>query len=415
MANRNAVSVFISFSTMASMYPSNAEKSHETLPYVTIKGFDEIAQGFRNVSKATYIHYKPLLHTRADLQKWQNYTASNFDWLATGRKRVNYGAEPVSDQFVPFVYQVVNGTVPIPVQGDGPYTPAWQISPVPNKLNIINFDAQSLENSKTSMDYVMKTGKPSLTEPLPGIRAYFTFPVEGPISPLYQPVFDKSDDEEDRTVVGFLSGYLPWKYFFDNVLPEGQRDTLVVVQSCATSSTFLVNGPEATFVGDGDLHDAKYGQMRQTRSFIAGDNELSNSTVKVQCNHLVHVYPTAALEASFKTKTPMHNAVIIVSIFVFAALVFLMYDYFVTSRQNRTEKVADKSNAIVQELFPGDMAARVFENKEIVVSGGRNSKNKSGVGKVDRNTIAELHPEATVLCKSVHTRPFSVGTICALL
>jgi CHASE domain len=397
MANRNAVSVFISFGTMASMYPSTAEKSNGTLPFVTIDGFDAIARGFRNASKSTYIHYKPLLHTLEDVQKWNNYTANHMEWLISGRKRETYAEnETVSDKFVPFVYKAINSSVIFPVSGNGPFAPAWQISPIPAKLNIINYDSMTLPTSRASMEYVLQTGKPSLTEPLDGIRNYFTFPVEGPISPLYHPVFDKPDDQENRTVIGFLSGYLPWKYFFDNVLPDGQEDTLLVVQSCSTSSTFLIKGPEALFVGNGDLHDPRYSHMRKTASFIqADDDEALNPMAKVQCHHIVHVFPTAAMEEAYKTSTPMSYAIIIVAIFSFSAIMFLLYDFFVTSRQNRTERQADKSHAIVQDMFPGDMASRLFEAGD----GGSEEFNTSvgGVGRMNR--LAEFHPEATVLCK----------------
>jgi hypothetical protein len=96
----------------------------------------------------------------------------------------------------------------------------------------------------------------------------------------------------------------------------------------------------------------------------------------------------------------MNYAFIIVGIFSFAALVFIAYDCFVTNRQSRTELQADKSNAIVQDLFPGEMATRLYNNTETGdTSKGTLSLHKNGFGRVDRNMIADLHPEATVICK----------------
>jgi hypothetical protein len=230
--------------------------------------------------------------------------------------------------------------------------------------------------------------------------------VEGPISAYFEPVWSDVESVQKRTVKGILAGFLAWQYFFEGIF-SGDKDeagsVLIVIQSCATTSTFVITGTQAKFIDFGDHHDKKYRHMGVSYPFIAGDDK--NSAIQVQCAHVVNVYPTAHLESLHRTETPIHYAVIIVSIFSFAAAVFVLYDYFVSSRQHHTEKQADKSNAIVQEMFPGDMAARLFE------SGGsspdwtstKSSKSKNAFGRLERDTIAELHPDATVLCKSRST------------
>jgi hypothetical protein len=90
--------------------------------------------------------------------------------------------------------------------------------------------------------------------------------------------------------------------------------------------------------------------------------------------------------------------------FAFTAIVFLVYDWFVATRQKNTESKASKSNAIVQELFPGNVAMRLFEGAG---DGGNRQPGLHGsVSPSDAGTktIAELHPAATVLCTSFEVK-----------
>ena len=175
------------------------------------------------------------------------------------------------------------------------------------------------------------------------------------------------------------------------VLPEGQHGITVVAESCGSNNTFIINGAEVEFLGDGDRHDAKYDSMQVRADFINFDSVVEEAVD--HCHHSVYIFPTDALKATYETKKPLHYAMIIASIFIFAAMVFVVYDWFVTNRQNNTERKATKSNAIVQELFPGNVAAKLFDTEQI----GAYANSSLGNAK----TIAELYPAATVLCKSL--------------
>jgi CHASE domain len=399
MTNKNAVNVFISFSTMASIFPTTASKSSEVMPIVTIDGFEPLAAGFRNVSKTSVIQYNPLLRSASELEKWNAYAPNHSSWITQGRRDVDYGNLEVSDMFIPYVAGPdSNGTLKKQA-GDGPFCPIWQISPVPANVQLINYDSYAFPATRVSFEHIVATQKASLSPPVPEIRTYYNIEAKGPVSLLTQPVFNEVDHGQAREVVGFLTGYLAWQRIFENVLPDGLGgDIVVVIDSCGVQSTFQLNGPEAAFIGDGDLHDPKYDDMEVFDYFVGSDTK--STTSDNQCPHIVHVFPTSALEHTFVTSTPMNYAFVIVGIFTFAALVFIAYDCFVTNRQSRTEQQADKSNAIVQDLFPGEMATRLYNNTETGDSAKDTlSLHKNGFGRVDRNMIADLHPEATVICK----------------
>lgn len=133
----------------------------------------------------------------------------------------------------------------------------------------------------------------------------------------------------------------------------------------------------------------------------------NNDTAATECEHILHIYPTHDSKTSYETKQPFYYAGIIVLVFVFASAVFIVYDCFVTKFQNRTEQKASQSSAIVQELFPGNVAAQLFgaksadEANNLSVGGSSigNGPNSTSRG----NTIADLYPAATVLCKSFTT------------
>jgi hypothetical protein len=168
MANKNAMNVFVSFETLAAVYPSTAKATNATLPFVTIDNFDTLAGGVRNISKASYINFKALLHTMEDVEKWNAYTAQNKHWIAEARKFQVYGPDDVvSDDFPPFVFwSDTSDDPPVPANSSGlPFAVNWQISPVPPELDRVNFDVNYRPNNKAATAYVEATGKYSLTEP----------------------------------------------------------------------------------------------------------------------------------------------------------------------------------------------------------------------------------------------------------
>lgn len=178
------------------------------------------------------------------------------------------------------------------------------------------------------------------------------------------------------------------------MLAEGESGIVVVAEICGYNRTFTINGLEALFLGDGDLHDPKYDNLvlfSEFENFFFGV-KLDEVEDDSECRHRIRVFPTDALRANFETKRPIRYAFVVVAIFAFAGLVFFAYDWFVTNRQNNTEKHASKSDAIVRELFPGNVASQLFES-------GRNERELVTIGAASTTTIAQLHPAATVLCK----------------
>lgn len=65
---------------------------------------------------------------------------------------------------------VGGGGPPQPVTGNGPFAPAWIMSPVPPDAREINVDVLSFEFAKAKLSYTIETGRPSLSGQAPGLR-----------------------------------------------------------------------------------------------------------------------------------------------------------------------------------------------------------------------------------------------------
>ena len=56
-----------------------------------------------------------------------------------------------------------------------------------------------------------------------------------------------------------LVSNLPWGNFLTNVLPEGVTGVYSVLQNtCGRSFTYLLDGPDAKYLGEGDLHESQF-------------------------------------------------------------------------------------------------------------------------------------------------------------
>jgi hypothetical protein len=99
--------------------------------------------------------------------------------------------------------------------------------------------------------------------------------VDHPHSFLMHPVYPYFSQDmtayEMDDLVGFLVVMLPWDSYFANVLPESVNGIMVVLHNtCGDHCTYQLNGPEAIFLGEGDLHDTSYDctEVETHNSFI---------------------------------------------------------------------------------------------------------------------------------------------------
>ena len=242
MATKNAATIFINIQTLSTMYPSNAHQAGETLPFVTIEDFEAFGYGSRAQSKASVIVFTPLLKSKADLQAWNAYSVNHTNWIAQGRaydpalntiqfaatdKEANAADEQADldhgdgkesiEEISEYVFKVDSTGRAVPEEGDGPFSPIWQMTPVPVDPKMVNFNLASNTHFAEILKYISITGNPILSKPVDAQEFFGASESQNgsPRSILIQPVFDGF--EHERAVVGAVAALLPWEGLFCDV------------------------------------------------------------------------------------------------------------------------------------------------------------------------------------------------------
>lgn len=184
---------------------------------------------------------------------------------------------------------------------------------------------------------------------------------------------------------------------------------MVVIDSCGSTSSLVIKGPDVHFLGEGDYHADKYDNMA-----YSGTLQYTSGALNQFCVHRLQIYPTEDYEDKYITNEPMLYSLLIVSMFCVSALIFIIYDCYVTRRQQRTQRKAARTADLISSLFPASIQAQLFNTLSRKNVGGRLFQAGNSVQEVDaddshrslerkglvQNTsdlpIAELFPEATV-------------------
>jgi hypothetical protein len=186
-------------------------------------------------------------------------------------------------------------------------------APGPNE-SIVNYNGFEWKFFQQSFSVLSKSNHEVLSE----VVNLEKNAIRSPESFISTPVHESFDDESP--IVAVLSAIIPWENHFKHVLPEGADGMNVVINNDNQSFTFEIDGPNVHYMGPGDLHDTKYDHLEVVNAFAAYDHS------KGDFGYTVHVYPTAHFEAEH---TSIVYTCLVVAIFVFTALVFILYDFMV--------------------------------------------------------------------------------------
>eukprot|EP00980_Cylindrotheca_fusiformis_P028132 scaffold22583_cov106-Cylindrotheca_fusiformis.AAC.3 len=210
-----------------------------------------------------------------------------------------------------------------------------------------------------------------------------------PGSLIIQPIFDTANSEaDDRKVVAFTGIRLHWLDYFKNVLTDGELGVIVVLQSACPNIGFMggkassvvtyrVDGKNAEYLGDSDLHDPKYDGMEVTDVFVdLGFDETELPQGACVPTLTLHVYPSEDLEQSIHTSNAIEYTGVVAASFIFTTLVFLLYDYFVRRRQTKVMERITRQDKIMANVFPTAIRNRLYQSheKKLKYRDGRNSE-----------------------------------------
>jgi hypothetical protein len=235
----------------------------------------------------------------------------------------------------------------------GPYLPFWQKSPaIPFPiLSTVNF--LTSPGLAVSMTKVLETNMASMTDVFEtgGLTDFFLTRSQfrdnqelflgDPLTALFYPVFDNFSTS--RKVAGVLLSDIYWRLYFDDILPPNAKGVIAVLENNENQTfTYQLDGPDVTYLGEGDLHDEAFNHMLvsadvtkflstyasvETQGFTAVP--LTGEGVQ----YSLRVYPSQDMKDDFVTNEPVIFALIVAMVFVFTSVVFFIYNVLVERRQ----------------------------------------------------------------------------------
>ena len=196
-------------------------------------------------------------------------------------------------------------------------------------------------------------------------------------------------------------------------LPDTAKGLVVVLENgCDPPFTYQINGESVIPLGHGDLHDTKFDEYMRSATFadVQTINDGTKGRMKVhydQCTYTIRTYPSDSMVDLYTTSTPVVITTSVAIVFLFAVLMFFVYDRMVERRQRILMEKAKKTHQIVASLFPKNIRDQILnddgELRQNGVLGAKNTLKSFVNGGMDQHQIfgqmpiADLYPEATVM------------------
>ena len=180
--------------------------------------------------------------------------------------------------------------------------------------------------------------------------------------------------------------------------------------SCGNSFTYLLNGRDAEYAGEGLLGEAF--DEAYIRTYPFAETTRYKQARHDDCDYNIRILATTEFQKAFFTNGPIIFSVAVSSCFLVFALVFFLYDWNVRRRQRALLNTAERTNAIVSNLFPKDVRERIMADAE-EQAGNEYAQKQSGMSRgqlkdllnesapatsiFKTKPIADLFPEVTVM------------------
>jgi hypothetical protein len=386
---------------------SFAVSNNLTWPYVTLPDWEIRSRQSRSIAGVESMAFIPIV-SPDDKVQWEKYAAQNTDWLYQGLGVQGRSPSANDSKISKNIYYAYDEGTHLPF-----HLPIHEFGPAPDQLSSINLDFGSFMTFQRAVPAAIRGRKATLSEITSVVGLYITtyswydgnimsaytpsaptdaYAIHSSVSDMYdstgnisfptwsntpvphtyimQPIFDTFSS--DAEVVGFVMGIFPWIHLFLHLLPEGVNGLIIVVEdSCGEQITCKIEGEHATFMGYGDMHDPVFDDYRVAHSFdnfTAVDNLKYDNEEKIwgngssTCAYILSVYPTSQFRAKYITDTPKGFSFAVVCIIFMTAMVFVLYDVFVSRRQRAVVSAATRTQALVSSLFPTSVQDRILDD-----------------------------------------------------
>jgi hypothetical protein len=193
---------------------------------------------------------------------------------------------------------------------------------------------------------------------------------------LFYPIYE---DFKQERMVGSVSMRMDLQGFMKSVCPfSTARDIAIVLQVCDDAISFNQNGEKLTYLGIVDTENLEqiralgesaileFPSLYTYGQFDSGINTTScgMSVVLAPSEALESLLPDAGVFSGDTSSRPAILTALVAMTFFVLILTFLIYDWLVERRQAVVINIANKSTAIVENLFPAQVRDRMLQNIE---------------------------------------------------
>ena len=154
------------------------------------------------------------------------------------------------------------------------------------------------------------------------------------VTTLTYPVFDNFSTS--RKLVGVVLSDIYWRLHFKQILPPNAKGVIAVLENNVNQSfTYQLDGPDVTYLGEGDLHDKAFDHMQVSAdvskymsTYASVDTEgltaipLTGEGVQ----YSLRVYPSQDMNNDFVSNEHVIFSLIVAMVFVFTSGVFFLYN-----------------------------------------------------------------------------------------
>lgn len=267
--------------------------------------------------------------------------------------------------------------------------PVWQIAPIETNQKAVMFNLHSEMNRQRALDHMVNVKVPCLTAILQLVQDSDLRPSSilfYPVLDAFEKTFDKlsvvvdsvqgeaeigdekTGEEKDghsvalqdlggSSVAGSVSIVFSWDTLLQRILPDYIKGMYCILR-CSTGQafTYKVSGDEVTLLGEGDQRSEEDLRFEKYHNIVEAQLAVGYDYVTYE----LHMYPSSEFEGQYVTNKAAIYSSGVVLIFLFTALLFLLYDYLVENRQQRTEQKARLTSNIVESMFPAAFRERLY-------------------------------------------------------
>ncbi|CAB9520029.1 Receptor-type guanylate cyclase gcy [Seminavis robusta] len=420
------------YRTLAGAISSSAKAANATWPFYVLPRFEQYGHNVLSIAKTELIII--MNHVKDEERSlWEEWMEARYEKDITESYEIeSFRKGPqVYDSFTPKGYsrsvraRLPNGTMVTDKQRDD-YWCTVNFSPPPMSYRPVNYNMYPSGNpgeintirsaEKIPNEFVLGTFRLTKGDGLVYTKEeheakHSHLPGSSVLHPHTSFALTYHADPDDPTseAVGFVYGLFAWDAAMQNLLPDNVRGIFAVLRNtCGQVETYRVDGSQAWYLGEGDHSEEKFRDYKRhydlTVDYINPDfPKFSN-----HCMYSMDVHPSHEFEAAYNTLTPEIFAIIIASTFLAVIAIFFLYDWNVRTRNENLVMRAAQSNAIVANLFPGQIRDRLIgENANSDILRNRGSLKtfmKDGVhggqaSNADPTTkpLADFFPETSVI------------------